>query len=92
MKIDIKDRVDASLALQEAEEGAVDFDTQLAEAKASGKRFSIDVLPDGRKAIAYFTDAEAAHMAALPVVVRKKPWRQQLDDALARLAAIERTK
>lgn len=89
MKIDIKDRVEDSLALQA--EG-IDFDTQLAEAKASGKRFSIDVLPDGRKAIAYFTDAEAAHMAAFESVVRKKPWRQQLDDALARLAAIERTK
>lgn len=87
MKIENKDRIEDSLALQK--EGS-DFDTQLAEAKASGKRFSIDVLPDGRKAVTYFTDEEAAYMATFHTPPRKKPWRVELDALRAELEALKK--
>lgn len=91
MKIDTSGRAAESLALQDAEDGAVSFDEQLAEAQLSGRKFSVEVLPDGRRAIAYFNDAELAALDAMKAqtVTRKKPWRQELDALKARLDAAE---
>lgn len=84
MKIDHSAEIAAALA--EQDEGAT-FGEQHAAATAAGKAVAIAVV--GKRKVAYAVDRMDF---TAQTVVRKKPWRAQLDDALARLEAIERAK
>ena len=84
MKIDAAERIKASI------EDYRSFDEQLAEARASGRKFGTATDTKGRRAVYYFTDEEAAHMAGYKVIRRKKPWRAELDALRAELEALKK--
>lgn len=86
MKIDATQRINESLA------SGVSFEEQLAAAKASGRRYMKAILPDGRRAIYFYTDAENAHIdgynARTPTRVRADS-EAELAEIKQRLAALE---